>query len=250
MGNLGSFWSPTGDVTLKNLQSQLEAQLKQREAEIEARQDFQRFTGGKISEFLQEQGEARLGAISNYKTVLRQNYIDKINTMKAMSTGRAQEIIEGLEGDPARQVAVGTIQEAAMGGDIARVSEHGEVAASARGMATLDLSDLSEDLSTSAQEVAAPLAFQMEMENILRPFELQAREAQTMNVVSQTSAAGTEAQARSLASLMEYEAGPVNVLSSLFGQYSGAYMPPGVSEDVAAARFGTYGYQSPIPEIF
>ncbi|RLC87837.1 MAG: hypothetical protein DRJ03_04635 [Chloroflexi bacterium] len=243
-------WDPRYDMTLKNIQAQLEGQLAQRQSEIDAQQSFQEFTGGKISELLQGQGEARLGAISNYKTTLRQGFVDKMNQMTAMSTGSARDTISRMEADPARQAAMGTLQQAASGQGIARVDEHAASALGARGMGGMDLSRVSAGLNTSAQGIAAPLVYQEELKNVMRPFDLQAQEAQTMNTIAQTNAASVQAQAGSLAGLMQYEAGPTSVLSSLYGQSAGAYKPPAVSQGAIDARFDDYGYVNPAPRLF
>jgi len=247
MGNIGVSWYPEHDLNLKTLQAQLESQLEQQRVDIATQQGFQNFTKNTITDLLQQQGTKRLEAIGQYSGLMRQNYINQSNAGLQDVTQSAQAIVAGLNNYPARQAAVATINAAASGQGIAGVQNNAAEAIAARGGGPVDVSNIQQGLATSAQEIAAPISYQMSIEDTLRPFQLQAQEAQTRNTIAQTSAQNVGQQAQSLAEFTQYANQDTNILGSLYGASARAFKEPAVSQSVTNAKLGTYGYENPNP---
>jgi len=233
------------DYTLKQLQAQLTAQLEQEQAEIASQQEFSEFMRDQQTSLLAEQAGGRQRAAEAFQQVLAPAFQGTLGRLGRLTAQQAQDVEAQLAGDTARQTAVGTIRRAAGGEDITGTAQNLAAAAGARGQSVSGLENVEAELATLGREAAAPVAYQLELDRILRPFQTQARSAEIARTVAGTQAAGVQAQAQALGGLSQLQAGPVDVLANLYGQSAGAFRPVAGGEDVIAAQFGDYGYEVP-----
>lgn len=238
-------YMPQYDYNLSQLQAQLTAQLEQEQADIQAQQQFSEFMRGTQADLLREQGEGRTRAVEAYRGTLGPAFQESLGRLTELTTQQAADIEEQLASDPSRQVAMDTIRRAAAGEDISGVEQNLRQAANVRGGAVRGLGRVGSELAALAQETAAPLAYQMELDRILRPFQTQARSAEIAGTVAGTAAQSVSAQAQAVGGLMGLESGPISTLAGLYGQQAGAYAPVAGGEDVISAQFGDYGYRRP-----
>jgi len=238
-------YMPQYDYNLSQLQAQLTTQLAQEQAEIQSQQQFREFMQGTQADLLTEQGEGRLRASEAYRETLGPAFQQSLGNLTQLTTQQAADTEARLAADPARQVAMDTIRRAAAGEDIAGTGENMQAAADVRGEAVRGLGKVGSELAALSQEAAAPVAYQMELDRILRPFQTQAKSAQIAQTVAGTQSQALQAQAGALGGLMSLEAGPISTLAGLYGQQAGAYQPVAGGEDVISAQFGDYGYQTP-----
>jgi hypothetical protein len=236
---------PQYDYNLSQLQAQLTAQLEQEQADIEAQQQFSEFMRGTQADLLAEQGEGRARASETYRETLGPAFQQALGNLTQLTTQQAADTEQRLAGDPARQVAMDTIRRAAAGEDIAGTGENMQVAADVRGEAVRGLGKVGSELAALSQEAAAPLAYQMELDRILRPFQTQAKSAKIAQTVAGTQSGAMEAQASALGGLMGLEAGPISTLAGLYGQQAGAFQPVAGGKGVIEAQFHDYGYRRP-----
>jgi hypothetical protein len=247
---IGSLYEPTYDLSLAKIHSQFSSQLAQREAGIQTEQDFQTFMSGTMQGLLDEQNVARGKAQSHFSDVLQPAFMNTLGGVMTKSAGLAQETEANLAGDPARQAAVGTIRQAASGEGISGFAEHLTQAGGVRGEEGMVAPGLEGELALLSQEAAAPVAYGMELQDILRPFQTQTTEAGTMAQIAETQSGMVKAQAGSLAALTEFEASPVGVLAGMYGGSAGAFKDPSGSQSAIDALFADPGYVNPVPRFW
>lgn len=233
------------DKTLKELQAQLTAQLEQEQAEIASRQQFSEFMQGRQGELLEEQSQRRATTTEAFQEQIGPKFQQMLGNILGTTADQAAGIEQRLAGDTARQTARRVIGRAAAGEDITGAEASLDTAARARGERSRGLGGIEAELGTLAQQAAAPVAYKMELDRIVRPFRTQAQSAQIAQTVAGTQSALMQGQAKALGGLTRLQAGPVDVLANLYGQTSGAYRPVAGGEDVVQAQYGDYGYQAP-----
>ena len=238
-------YRPEYDRTLKELQAQLTAQLEQEQAQIASQQEFSEFMRGQQRGLLEEQAGRRTAVAETFQRDIQPKFQETLGNLLGVTAEQAASVEQNLAGDVARQTARRVIGRAAAGEDITGAAGNLAEAARVRGEPVRGLGTVEAELGALAQEAAAPVAYQMELDRIVRPFRTQARSAQIAQTVAGTEAALIQGQAQALGGLTQLQAGPVDVLANLYGQTAGAFQPVAGGEDVISAQFADYGYETP-----
>jgi hypothetical protein len=246
MGNTSTTYDPFNDLSLSTLTAQLNAQLKQTESEIQTSQDFQRFVSGTMEGLIGDQQNAQLSARDKYMSVIQPAFMNALGMTQTMSAEMAGGVEERLAADPARQTAVGTIRDAASGVDISAFDSRLAEAAAMRGEAGISAGSLRQGLVSEIQGTAAPMAYQMELADVVRPFQNQAAYAGVMATTAKNDAIMLGAEAQSLAGLTALETSDISTLASLYGVSAPAFKDSSQSSDVVNALFSDYGYTNPL----